>query len=483
MHHQNFGIRRHAAYLLMFFAAIGGCNQEQPNSPELGASSSRPPLRILVIDDEPLANAVKLAWDSRVGGDTKVTNVTSTELLEFERNRLNADVILYPSWLLGELAERDLIQPLDSDAAADAVLSQQGLFDLIRLHEVVWGSDVYAVPLGSPQFTLLYRKDIFGKLQLEPPTTWDEYQALAKQLSDRKAIGELASSDEEPWFGTVEPLAASWAGPMLLARAAAYARHRNQYSTLFDFNSMKPLIASPPFERALKEQTAVADNTLTATPASARAIFLNGQAAMAITWPSRAADASVDQSTDRTDWIGVAELPGSSEVYNFRTKAWESRAEGEDSHVSLIAADGRIGSVTKSSRYKKQALGMLFMISGDELGTTIGSSSSHTTMFRESQFGQVNAWVDQALDGDAARQYGAVVRSSQSRSAWLDAIRIPLRDKYIAALDTAVNSVIAGDATPAEALQSAAEQWDQITDLIGRESQQKAYMRSLGLQP
>jgi multiple sugar transport system substrate-binding protein len=204
---------------------------------------------------------------------------------------------------------------------------------------------------------------------------------------------------------------------------------------------------------------------------------------MAITWPSRADDASAGTTTDREDWIGVAELPGSTDVYNYRTQSWEQRTADESFHVSLIAMDGRLGSVTMDCRRKKHALGMLFMISGDELGTTVGAASSHTTLFRETQLGQESAWVDQELEGAPARQYGEAIHAAQNRAAWLDAIRIPGRDEYIAALDQAVVSVLTAEATPAEALQIASADWERITDSIGRESQQRSYMRSLGLEP
>jgi len=474
-----------ACHLLLIVAVAVGCKNKQEEPPAPESAPVELPLRVLVVDDQPLADAVKLAWDSRVGGSTNVIAITAAELLEGTRQRLNADVTLYPSYLLGELAERDLIAPLDSADAADPVFDRQGIFELIQLREIAWGSKVYAVPLGSPQLTLFYRKDIFANLKLEPPTTWEEYEILARQLSDRAVVGNMASPSSETWLGTVEPLAPTWAGPMLLARAAAYARHRNQYSTLFDFNSMEPLIASPPFERALEDLAAIAADHPDAryTPDAARRIFLAGNCAMAITWSSRAGDVSPETLSERDDWIGIAELPGAPAVYNFRTKTWEQRTADESSRVPLIAIDGRLGSVSKECRRKKQALGMLFMISGDELGTTIGASSAHTTLFREHQLDQANAWVDRQLEGDAARQYGEVIQAGQSRAAWLDAIRIPGRADYIAALDRAVNSVIAGEATPPDALKEAATAWSKITDSIGRESQQRAYMRSLGLEP
>ena len=59
-------------------------------------------------------------------------------------------------------------------------------------------------------------------------------------------------------YGTVEPLARGWAGLVLLARAAAYAKERDNYTTLFDEKTLEPAIAGPPFVRALEELVAAA---------------------------------------------------------------------------------------------------------------------------------------------------------------------------------------------------------------------------------
>ena len=79
---------------------------------------------------------------------------------------------------------------------------------------------------------------------------------------------------------------------MLLARAAAYAKHRDYYSTLFDKETMQPQIASPAFVRALEELVADdkrnSDDSLKATPVDGRQAIMARQCAMAITWPTAA---------------------------------------------------------------------------------------------------------------------------------------------------------------------------------------------------
>ena len=93
-------------------------------------------------------------------------------------------------------------------------------------------------------------------------------------------------------YGTVEPLARGWAGLVLLARAAAYAKERDNYTTLFDEKTLEPAIAGPPFVRALEELVAAAKlgpaEQLDFDPAAARAEFWKGSAAMAVSWPTGA---------------------------------------------------------------------------------------------------------------------------------------------------------------------------------------------------
>ena len=63
------------------------------------------------------------------------------------------------------------------------------------------------------------------------------------------------------------------------------------------------------------------------------------------------------------------------------------------------------------------------------------------------------------------------------------ALRIPGREKYLAALDQAVAAAVRGDQSPAAALAEAARQWHEITKELGLENQKAAYLQSLGLEP
>ena len=469
-----------AAALLI---TLPGCKQPEDSADSAVETQPKLPLRILVLDDEELAAIVKQEWDSR-GGSSRVTNKTSAEWLASDPKRLAADVIIYPCGLLGELAERKFLVPLKDEALDAPDFARGDLFDLVRLREIAWGDEILAVPFGSPQLTLFYRQDIFREMQLQPPATWAQYQTLVTTLADRAAVGELASPEDQPWYATVEPTAGDWASYLLLARAGAYARHPNQYSTLFDLGSMKALIGGPPFVRALGElQAAAKQGAPSHSPTEARRIFLAGQAAMALTWPSRADDASPEEPSAREDWIGIVELPGSREAYSVRANGWQELQENDTGRATLLAASGRLGSVTRDCRQRQRASAMLLLLTGQELGSAVGVQSKFTTLVRRDQLASVSSWVDRALEGAPARMYGEAVEAAQSRGVWLDAVRLPGRTQYIAALNDAVRRTLSNEATAAAALAETATRWGEISDEYGSEAQRQAYARNLGLKP
>ena len=126
------------------------------------------------------------------------------------------------------------------------------------------------------------------KLGRRPPETWQEYVQLARSLRELGAKSGVK-------YGTVEPLGRGWAGQVLLARAAAYAKQRDNYTTLFDKKTFDPMVAGPPFVRALenwsRRQCLARRSELEFDPATARVEFWKGTTAMAISWPSASASA------------------------------------------------------------------------------------------------------------------------------------------------------------------------------------------------
>src|SRR5262245_6785720 len=286
---------------------LAGCpNNSSP--PPVAKNGAETPLTLLVIDNPQLGEAIARAWRADTEEELKVQGLTPAQVEK--AGRLPGDAVVFPTGLLGQFAEAGLILPLDETALEDPDFDHRDVFTPLRMGEMRWGNRTMAVTLGSPRLLLAFRTDIFEKLTLKPPADWTEYQATLERLADRAQLGDLAPAADQPWHAALEPLAEGWAGQVLLARAAAYALHRDQVSPLFKFGSLEPLITEPPYRRALEELAAAVKaggfGEMQLSPTQALDELLAGHAAMALCWPAPTA-----AKTDSQAKIGFALLPGS----------------------------------------------------------------------------------------------------------------------------------------------------------------------------
>ncbi|MEE9602315.1 MAG: extracellular solute-binding protein [Thermoguttaceae bacterium] len=466
----------HVKYRLPMLVALlmlAGCPQPQPPQQQKESPLDGGSLKLTVIDDPEMAAAIEQLrgeWTAQTGTDFQVRQISGRQLPQRqESDDLAADAIIYPSHMLGTLAQRNLLSPLPKESLQSD--DWAGVFELLRTREAAWGSQTVAVPFGSPVLVCYYRADLLKKLGRQPPRTWGEYQQIAELLAEQ--------GPEEEWSGTIEPLAPGWAGLTLLARAAPYAKHRENYSTLFNIETMKPLISGEPMVRALDELVAAAKlGSLDHDPSSAREAFWQGRCAMALSWPT---SAEIIELIDENVEVGFIELPGSVDVYNVARQSWERRWQGEDRHVPLLAVAGRIGSVCDGSSRKAAARQLLYWLSGNQRGRQVCAASLSTTLFRDSQAEFPGDWVETPVQPLAAVKYAAITKETLSREQWLLALRLPGRGEYLRALDNAVRSTVSGEQTSEEALGEVAQAWREITERLGVDTQRRAYLHSLGL--
>lgn len=440
------------------------------------------PLRLVVVDDPEFADAILAQWAARAETQLDVRQITIAEMLD-DAKSLDTDVVIYPSRYLGELVERRLIMPLPTEAISAKDFEWSDILELVRLRETAWGEKTYAVPLGSPVPLLWYRPDLLQAASVEVPRTWPAYVEAAKKLANRESLGAAASAADRPWSGTLEPLASSSAVDIFFAHAAASVRHRSQYSTLFDFRTMEPLINGPAFVEALEQLVEIArlsPESLTRGVDQVRESFVRGECAMAIAWPSRGAPQVRDLPAPRP--VAFSELPGSDRVYNASEKKWESRRAEESSMVPLLGAAGRIGSITRESPRARSSLNLLRLLSSTAWSTEVAPQSKSTAPFRHSHRDHASNWLDEGLDSGAGESYFEAIQSANSRPLYLLTLRLPGRDEYHAALASAIDAALRGELAPTDALEQAATRWREITAKRDLEKQRQAYRRSLGLE-
>jgi multiple sugar transport system substrate-binding protein len=76
------------------------------------------------------------------------------------------------------------IQKALVDLAPYGANDVKGNFSAGAWKDVSQGAAVYAIPVDGGPMAMIYRKDIFDKYKITPPTTWAEYAAAAQKLKD-----------------------------------------------------------------------------------------------------------------------------------------------------------------------------------------------------------------------------------------------------------------------------------------------------------
>jgi multiple sugar transport system substrate-binding protein len=102
--------------------------------------------------------------------------------------------------------------------------------------------------------------------------------------------------------------------------------------------------------------------------------------------------------------------------------------------------------------------------------------------FRKSHFENIDAWTESGWKRHIAQQYLDQTHQSLEADFVQPDLRIPGAFEYLDALDAGVTSALAGQQSPQEALDEVAQEWDEITERLGREKQLKQYRASLGLE-
>ena len=142
------------------------------------------------------------------GGDPAVTKL----LTAVKAGSGAPDLIQAEYQKIPTLVAADALADLSKTAAQET----KGHFPEGVWNSVTLGGDaLYSVPQDTGPMVFYYRADVFEKLGLAVPTTWDEYAAAAKAVhaADPKAYLGTFSSNDAGWFtGMTQQAGASWWG-------------------------------------------------------------------------------------------------------------------------------------------------------------------------------------------------------------------------------------------------------------------------------
>jgi multiple sugar transport system substrate-binding protein len=222
------------------------------------------------------------------------------QLLEMAKPQGDYDLACYIVMWKSEYVAKNLVRPLEpflnNAALADPnydikdivpiYLENLGLVGGPKGYLAGPGAKLYGLPYGAETSVLAYRRDIFAKHNLKPPTNYDEFSKLLRVIKDKEGIGALTSRGQaghqavHAWLLHLNPLGGS----------------------VFDAN-WKPTFNNEAGIKALKFLQEVVATGPAGIPAygqgEANTAFLQGQAAMYL---------------DSTSFAGVVNDPSRSKV-------------------------------------------------------------------------------------------------------------------------------------------------------------------------
>ncbi|UUO04873.1 ABC transporter substrate-binding protein [Blastopirellula sp. J2-11] len=462
------------ALLLVTLVCSLGCPQAKP--PVVEEKRPSGPFKLLVLDDPQLAEAIEREWKAREERPLELSLTTSTDLLKGDK--IGADAVIYPPALLGEMMRREWIETLPESLLDNAALEIEDIFPAVRQSELQWKGATVAVPFGSPTLVLMVRPEVLEELELAVPETWNDYQACVEQIAgSRFCTGDDKAFDSP----TLEPLASDWRGKLLLARSAAYAKNPSNYAVLFGLAAGEAMIGQPSFVKGAEDLRRIAA-TIPAelqslTPAEVGAQFLAGKSALAIGWLPHKSDASQGKLDFAPDFVPI---PGAVAYWNQLTESWEQRRGDRPATVPFLTAGGRIGSVSTGSPSLRDAALGLILLSALESATQVSPASDATMVYRNGNLAGVSQWVDSRVSSETANAYGEAMAVELSSNEAIS-FNLPGVDQYLQVLDNSVGAILNDQADPQQTLEKAAQDWDAITDKLGRKDQIKANSASLGI--
>src|SRR3954470_319440 len=162
-----------------------------------------------------------------------------------------------PQWM-GDFVPPGYLEDLSSRVKTDKRIAWNDIGPFFRNFSATFKGRVYTVPPDGDFQMVYYRKDILKRDGVKPPTTWDDYLAIAKRYN-----GKDLNGDGRPDYGScIAKKRAAQSYWMFWSIAGSFLQSQGtKQGSFFDVDSMQPLVKNPGFARALdiyKETTSYA---------------------------------------------------------------------------------------------------------------------------------------------------------------------------------------------------------------------------------
>ncbi len=394
------------------------------------------------------------------------------EMTEFTAQSGAFDVVQFmPSWIADYSVHLEPLKPLAEELGLDFKLDD--VVASFREIYTTWGGVWYAMTWDGDTNIFYYNKLAFDNedyqqtfedeygYPLGVPKTWLEYLDVAKFFN-----GWDWDEDGEDEYGCAE----------YLKRGRMYWWFLDRFGSMggvyFD-EDITPLINTPAGLMALENMIAAVEymppGALNYAYSELRLALINGDVAMGKQWTDvgKAADLA-DESKVKGN-MGYAMVPG-----------WELK-KGEINYRPMMAGGWNLG-IPRYSEHKEAAARFLLFITSPEISVQI--TMDPDTSLDPYRISHYESPEFQAL-WPTAKDYLQAI--NDTLAIGFPELQIPGAAEYLDVLDLELTEALAGNKGPEEALNSAADQWNEITDRLGLDTQKEEWnkeydaMKGLGI--
>lgn len=393
---------------------------------------------------------LKLNIDVVPGSDLFQRNIT-----EYTTQSTSYDVTMFLPFQLPDYAPHlEPIKPLMDKNGFDLKLDD--ILPTFRNVYTTWGGTLLAVSFDGDMHMMYYNREAFenadlgkqykdktGK-DLVPPVTWDDYATLAQFFTETSW-----RKDGQKGYGTAEGLG----GPNWW-----WQNRLGAYGGVYFDESLKPLINS-------KNAVLATDNLVKVAafmPPGANSFgyqetenaLAKGDVALSVNWSSTGRAVTDPKKSAVVGKVGFAVTPGA--VVNGKTLA----------HPAL--ATGWSFGIPKYGKKKDAASYVVWFYSQPEV---------HLHFCLDPQTG-IDAYRSSVLDNEKfistySKPYVDAIR--QSLQLGFPDLQVPGSSEYYTPLNDALTQAITKVKPTVDALNTAADAWNKISDRVGRPKQTEAW--------
>ena len=359
-----------------------------------------------------------------------------------------------------------------------------------------WDGKTYRISIDGDCHNFNYRTDYFENEDLakawkdeghsgnwEVPTTWQKVTEVSKFLKGKKHAGF-------PAYGYLD-VQKGWGGfgfYFLGSIATAYAKHPDSPAFLFEPETMKPMVNNPAWVRAIQDVLDRRDcqppDQINADPGvTGFSQFLAGTGSMVSWWGDVGSNANTSDESLVQGNVGFDILPGSDDVYNWKTGKWETLSSGPNYAPNMAYIGWGLycmKTVDMDTTKRKAAWSACAHIGGKDLSLWMSMYPSGFQPYRNSHF-NIDEWVGAGYTNAFASDYLASEADSYNHPNAAIEPRIPGIFQYYSIAEDELSKIYAGEYDAQTGADNIAAAWDKITDQIGRENQIKLYKASLGM--